>query len=643
MRNFAFCCLFATLIAVPVRGQEHGHTSGENSSNTLNVETPKVFLDKSPRIVAYQLKRLDNQRLLMVERKRTDAKYIPVYEAIVSRVGMSPQFRLESINALAELQDSDPVTITMATIDNLDASKGDEKRTAKQLAKMLLGMKTEQLKAKATVLLETTQSDSGLAAAIATAALLISGQSDTELDKLTEETAKQLAFLDAITMLPEAAQRNAFRPRVVDLLDSSKSTELSNAAIRSLGFIPSEPADSFSRLAPLISNDKLRAATVRTLLTIPMQARATNASLVATRFLVDLAEKTPAADRTKASFIDAMQLADQLLAIVPSDLARSFRKRLSAVTVRVIRIKTVEEEMRYDIPYFAVEAGKSVQIVLENHDLMPHNLVVTVPEALKEVAQLGLQAGPNNGWKDLPYVPESDKVLQATAMVPADQQAILTFTAPTTPGEYPYVCTFPQHWYRMYGVMVVVNDLDAWLKNPVEPANPIGSNRSFVKAWKVNDLKDELDSGIRGRSPEIGKRLFAEASCAGCHKMQGEGGAIGPELTDVFARWKGDRVGILREVLEPSHKVDAKYVMQRILTVDGRTVTGVLLSEDDDKVTLLSNPEAKEPTVILQDDIEAMVPSSVSMMPKALMDQYTKDEIFEVLAYLESVAPQTKP
>ena len=228
-------------------------------------------------------------------------------------------------------------------------------------------------------------------------------------------------------------------------------------------------------------------------------------------------------------------------------------------------------------------------------------------------------------------------------MVPADQQATLTFTAPSTPGEYPYVCTFPQHWYRMYGVMVVVDDLDDWLKNPVEPANPIGSNRSFVQAWKVNDLKDELDSGIRGRSPEIGKRLFAEASCAGCHKMEGEGGAIGPELTDVYARWKGDRVGILREVLEPSHKVDAKYVMQRILTVDGRTVTGVLISEDNAKVTLLSNPEAKEPTVILQDDIEAMVPSSVSMMPKALMDQYTKDEVFEVLAYLESVGSPTKP
>ncbi len=83
----------------------------------------------------------------------------------------------------------------------------------------------------------------------------------------------------------------------------------------------------------------------------------------------------------------------------------------------------------------------------------------------------------------------------------------------------------------MYGVMVVVEDLDAWLKNPVEPANPIGSNRSFVQAWNVDELKDELDAGLRGRSPEIGKKIFVEASCAGCHKVNGEGGVIGPELS----------------------------------------------------------------------------------------------------------------
>jgi putative heme-binding domain-containing protein len=224
----------------------------------------------------------------------------------------------------------------------------------------------------------------------------------------------------------------------------------------------------------------------------------------------------------------------------------------------------------------------------------------------------------------LPYVPASDKVLHATGLVAADQQARLTFDAPTEPGEYPYVCTFPQHWYRMYGVMIVVEDLDSWQKNPVQPANPIGSNRSFVQAWTVNDLQGELDAGLK------------------CHKIAGEGGVIGPELTDLFTRWKGDRVSVLREILDPSHKVDEKYLMQKVLTADGQTITGILVTEDDDTVSLISSPEAKEPLRLAREDIDAMIPSSISMMPKALMDQYTKDEVFELLAYLESVDPGSK-
>ena len=119
--------------------------------------------------------------------------------------------------------------------------------------------------------------------------------------------------------------------------------------------------------------------------------------------------------------------------------------------------------------------------------------------------------------------------------------------------------------------------------------------------------------------------------------MNGEGGMIGPELTDLFKRWKGDQLGILREILDPSHKIDAKYAMQSVLMADGQIINGVLVAEDDDNVTLLVSPDAKEPTVIAQDDIEQISPSSTSIMPKALLDQYTKDEIFELMAYLANV------
>ena len=78
--------------------------------------------------------------------------------------------------------------------------------------------------------------------------------------------------------------------------------------------------------------------------------------------------------------------------------------------------------------------------------------------------------------------------------------------------------------------------------------------------------------------------------------------------------------------------------MRRILTVDGQTLSGIVIAEDKNSVSILASQEAKLPTVIARAEIEEMNTSKVSMMPKALLDQYTQDEIFEILAYLESVS-----
>ncbi len=466
---------------------------------------------------------------------------------------------------------------------------------------------------------------------VGAAGLIVSGQSDS---LLSNPKAKR-ALLSAIQLVPDPAKLADLYSPVVELVTGSESADDRNAAIAALGFIAGRQEETYELLVPLVAEPEFRDAAVRAILKIPTESRNDQPSAQLLEQLVKHAEQTPANERTSDEFIDAMQLADQLMAKVSAVKAREYRSRLDEVTVRVVRIRTVEEEMRYDLPYFAVQAGKSVQIILVNEDLMPHNLVITTPGSLKEVAQLGLEAGPRGVDGGLPYVPKSEKVLYATDLVPMHHQERLTFTAPTEPGEYPYVCTFPQHWYRMYGVMVVVENLEQWNQNPVEPANPIGSNRSFVQAWTIDDLKDDLEMGLKGRSLEIGKRLFVEASCAGCHKMNGEGGTIGPELTDVFTRWKGDRVGVLREVLDPSHKVDAKYAMQQVLTADGQIISGILVEEDDDTITLVVSPDAKEPTVLARDDIEQISPSSSSIMPKALLDQFTKDEVFEILAYLQ--------
>ena len=97
---------------------------------------------------------------------------------------------------------------------------------------------------------------------------------------------------------------------------------------------------------------------------------------------------------------------------------------------------------------------------------------------------------------------------------------------------------------------------------------------------------------------KIGERIFKDATCAQCHQLGGVGGAVGPALDEVFQRYQGDSMSVLQEILEPSNRIDEKYSMHMILTVDGLTLTGIIQEQDGEQVVLLDNPESREPTIV---------------------------------------------
>ena len=92
--------------------------------------------------------------------------------------------------------------------------------------------------------------------------------------------------------------------------------------------------------------------------------------------LLAYVRKVPEPERTAPAALDALQLADALAALLPLDEARKVRKELGELGVRVIRVGTVLEQMLFDKERIVVKAGKPVEIIFENTDLMPHNLVV---------------------------------------------------------------------------------------------------------------------------------------------------------------------------------------------------------------------------------------------------------------------------
>lgn len=109
--------------------------------------------------------------------------------------------------------------------------------------------------------------------------------------------------------------------------------------------------------------------------------------------------------------------------------------------------------IRFDRVRFQAPPGAPVKLQFNNRDDvadMDHNVVVTRPGARMEVVTAGMQAGVENH-----YVPDSPLVIAFTPQLKRGEDYTLRFTAPSEPGAYPYVCTFPGHGFVMYGVMYV--------------------------------------------------------------------------------------------------------------------------------------------------------------------------------------------
>ena len=627
----------------------HAHHQHGDDAKRQAAPAPIVFLDKSPKIVTYQLKRLPSSRLLLVERSPKNAKFKPVYAEILLRAGVSRQDRAEAVDALVTLNHSNVVTELLSAIGSISATsrpfaerKATERDVFRQLAGILLRQPVKTLAAHRDDFRTAAASGNGGVRTAAHAALISGGNADSAWKIASRSPQAKQDFLTAVPLLPGGKLRAALRDHVVSCLSASNPLNVRRAAVTALAYVPSRQRDNFNLIAPFVNNPRLRAAAVRTLSRIPKKDRPAKAAAQVVATLVKLAESTPARRRTTPAFLDAMNLADGLLPLLPKIESRRYRERLRKVVVRVIVINTVHEEMRYDTPFFVVEAGRPVQVVLRNDDLMSHNLVITRPGKLKTVAFAAAGMSTQVDGQGRAFIPTTKDVLHATRLVPSHGSDVLTFTAPKTPGEYPYVCTFPNHWMRMYGVMLVVPDLDAWTASPKPPADPLGFTRKIVQKWTLEDFSGDLAAELQKRQAKAGQRIFQEATCVLCHKIGKQGRPVGPDLAGVFGRHKGDTRSVLRELLDPSFKVDPKFALYNVVTADGKVLSGVITKQDRETITVVSNPENPQPQVVSRKDIELLKKSSVSLMPKGILDRYTRDEILDLLAYLKSIVASTQ-
>jgi putative membrane-bound dehydrogenase-like protein len=148
------------------------------------------------------------------------------------------------------------------------------------------------------------------------------------------------------------------------------------------------------------------------------------------------------------------------------------------------------------------------------------------------------------------------------------------------------------------------------------------------RARVLSDYRKALDlTGDRAR----GRTVFRKA-CATCHKAEGQGTDVGPNLATVTARTPED---LLTHILDPNREVAAPYVNYTVATTDGRVVTGLIAEESANAVTLKRAEGVTD--VVPRDRIEAIASTGLSLMPEGLEKGFEPQDLADLIAYLRGI------
>jgi quinoprotein glucose dehydrogenase len=170
---------------------------------------------------------------------------------------------------------------------------------------------------------------------------------------------------------------------------------------------------------------------------------------------------------------------------------------------------------------------------------------------------------------------------------------------------------------------------------PLADAARLYRTRQNEQGTATATFSECLEGGDAARGYDVFFGRSA-ASCRRCHKVGGNGGEVGPDLSAI-AKDK-DRQYLLESIVDPSAKIAKGFETLIVVTIEGKVLSGIVKSEDD-KVVRLMTPEGSVLTVA-QDDIEERAKGK-SGMPSDLSKNLTRSEIRDLVEYLSTLKTAT--
>jgi putative heme-binding domain-containing protein len=153
------------------------------------------------------------------------------------------------------------------------------------------------------------------------------------------------------------------------------------------------------------------------------------------------------------------------------------------------------------------------------------------------------------------------------------------------------------------------------------------------RKWTASDALTSLKANSEKPNFDSGRNLYHATSCSKCHRIAGEGGSIGPDLST--AGKKFSQLDMLEAIVDPSKAISDQYGSQQILTVDDQVLIGRVVEIGDEYYVYTVDTEVK-PIIIKKNDVQTLRASKVSQMPEGLIDLLNEDELRDLMAYVMS-------
>jgi putative heme-binding domain-containing protein len=159
--------------------------------------------------------------------------------------------------------------------------------------------------------------------------------------------------------------------------------------------------------------------------------------------------------------------------------------------------------------------------------------------------------------------------------------------------------------------------------------NPKGPGRN----WQMTEALPLVETGLMGRNFEQGKAMYAASRCISCHNMRGDGGNIGPDLTQLGNRFSPK--DMLESIIEPSKVVSDQYAASILTLKDGSSVLGRITNENSDRYAVSQNPFAPDQIrEVLKKDVVSTKVSPLSIMMPGMINRLNAEELKDLVAYL---------